>query len=114
MKFVIEGRLPSWQLFYESKHWTVRAKLAKTWHVLTVNALPADYQLYTVPVDIWVTAYYTGRACDADNVCAKLVIDGLKGKVIRDDDPRYVVNVTTRSVHYRQDLVVVDIEESEA
>jgi len=61
------------------------------------------------PVDITITAFCRGRILDSDNVCAKIIIDGIKnnGWIIPDDDIRYVRKVTTQAVKSQEDSVEV-------
>lgn len=58
------------------------------------------YEMLTYPVDILTIAYLV-RKIDADNVCDKILIDGLKGKVLHDDASKYVR--TTSTVCYKDD-----------
>lgn len=104
----------SWNKFYDTPHWTQRAELAKETHWLVRAALPAEYEMFKGPVDIRVQAHYKHHPADSDNVCGKIYIDGLKGLVIEDDDPRYVRDCTTRSVTgCCDDYVVIQIMEVE-
>jgi hypothetical protein len=67
---------------------------------------------FTKPVDIAVTVYYKNLRviADADNVCAKLAIDGLKDWVLTDDSHEYVASVTTKSrldrKHPRTEIII--------
>lgn len=98
MLIVLEGaRAPSWNQMYAGVHWSKRKKMADEAHWQVRAALPRDYELFLRPVDITVTSYFESRALDCDNIAAKLYIDGLIGHVLRDDSPRYVSAVTTRS-----------------
>jgi len=63
-------------------------------------------------VHIAIHAFYTGLGADPDNVCAKLVIDGLKGTVIGDDSANFVRSVTTTSTsQHKEDRVEVVVTE---
>jgi Holliday junction resolvase RusA-like endonuclease len=67
-------------------------------HTLIRCVVGPDVETFDVPVQIRVTAHFKHRPLDADNICAKLYIDGLVAAgVIRDDDPKHVVSVTTAS-----------------
>jgi Holliday junction resolvase RusA-like endonuclease len=97
VKLTIPNHRPiSWNRLYTQRHWSKRKALADEAHLLTLAAIPGDVAPYNVPVDITVTAY-NRKPLDADNIASKLYIDGLKGRLIEDDSPAYVHNVTTRS-----------------
>lgn len=111
MRITIPGYKPrSWNQFYAGGHWTKRKAAADEAHMLVRAALPADVELYAVPVDITVTAHFRGKAMDADNIAAKLLIDGLVGRVLVDDSPEYVRSVRTVSaVDKAAPRVVIDV-----
>jgi hypothetical protein len=94
---------PSWNTLYRQGHWTKRKLLAETWHAFVhaawVGAKRPKLGNLGRSVNITVTGYYANNAyrIDADNVCAKVIIDGLKGRVIKDDDWKHVRYVTTAS-----------------
>lgn len=51
--------------------------------------------MHEKPVNIRIDCFYKHkRKRDSDNIESKLVIDALKGKVIEDDDTRFVRDVT--------------------
>lgn len=106
-----DARLPSWNDFYAGKHHTARTTAKNTWRALVHEQLGAEPQMFDKPVRITVNAFYKGTPCDPDNVCAKLVIDGLKGKVIADDTPEYIASVTTTSAKWEENRVVIRIHE---
>ena len=111
MVITIPARLPSWNTLYAGVHHTQRTAMKNKWHLLVREALTGEETLYERPVTVRVDAYYKGNKPDPDNVCAKLIIDGLKGFVIKDDTSEYIASVTTTSTKYHQDGVVVTIEE---
>lgn len=76
-----------------------RNREAQTRKLLVREALPAQYSLYEVQVDIAIIAYFKKQMQDNCNITAKLYIDGLLGLVIVDDSPRYVRSVMTISRH---------------
>jgi len=99
MLIILEDvRPPSWNQFYSGVHWAKRKQMADEAHILTRAALPRDCELFTSPVDITITVYFSGRPLDCDNIAAKLYIDGLCGHVLQGDSPRYVSSVTTMSL----------------
>lgn len=84
------------------------------WRAIVREALDdMEVTMYEKRVHIIVNAYYKGRECDPDNVCAKLIIDGLKGTVIKDDTSQYIASVTTTATKYNADGVVVTIKEED-
>src|SRR5690606_6238494 len=91
-------RAPSWNGSYAGMHWSKRTALAHEKHLLVLALLPLDIEPFEVPVDIYVLATYRTQPVDSDNVVAKLYIDGLKGRVIQDDNSQWVCDVTTRAV----------------
>jgi hypothetical protein len=88
---------PSWNTYYSGKHWTSRQAMAKQKHMLVRAYLDPDMKPFDRPVDIVMTLYSKARPMDADNLCAKLYVDGLVGWVVEDDSPKYIASVTTRS-----------------
>ena len=103
-------KIPSWNVLYSSKHWSVRSELAAVAHSLTHIALyTIHWTPYSEKVNILITAHLK-REIDADNVCSKLLIDGLKLQgVIKDDTPKYVDKVSTRVVKDKKDYVIIEI-----
>lgn len=116
IEFTIEDyRVPSWNQFYVSRHWSMRSRMAQEAHVLVWAAIQACKKLrasFTKPVDIHIKAYQKGRTLDSDNICAKILIDGLKGTVIVDDTPKYVRRVTTESIKADHDYVEINLTET--
>jgi Holliday junction resolvase RusA-like endonuclease len=98
MVIVVPGLcLPSWNEFYSGVHWHKRRFIAEEIHWQVAAAVPGDAEPFAGPVNICVTAYRK-RVIDADNVAAKLVIDGLcQAGLLEDDSPAWVESVTTRS-----------------
>lgn len=102
IRLTIPGHnLPSWNQLYAGRFWAYRKGQADLWHNLVYEAwLEAGKPTLPHPghsVNITVTGYYKNKRVfhDADNQCIKLAIDGLKGRVIEDDDWRHVRAVTS-------------------
>jgi len=107
MKITLKGEQPwSWNKLYSGAHWSIRANEADRVHGLIREAVKG-YKVLEAPVDITITAYFRTRPQDADNILSKLYIDGMKGIVIKDDNPEYVRSVTTKS---RKDLLRPRVE----
>jgi len=92
---------PSWNTFYAGAHHWKRKQLADKWHLLVREsalsaqkgqAIPRGQGAITVSVN-----YPDKRRRDPDNICAKLLIDGLvHAGILPDDSDQYVSSVTTR------------------
>lgn len=109
----IEGQLPSWNKFYAGMHHTKRTELKNEWRLLVRQALgPVDAPL-DYPVSITVYCEYKGSPVDCDNVCAKLIIDGLvQAGLLVDDTPEYVRWCTTAARKTGRNLVNVEVVEA--
>lgn len=94
----LDGERPlSWNRFYAGMHWSERQAQIGVARILVLNALPVEALMFERPVDIIITAYFNSRPQDPDNICSKLYIDALVGRLIEDDTPTHVASVTTRS-----------------
>lgn len=90
------GEEYSLNAIYGGKHWSKRKADSEYWHTLTRAALlragiprrPAQN-----PVEI---AFYWDDRLDLDNhaYIRKMIVDGMKGWVIVDDDRRYIRRIT--------------------
>lgn len=99
MRITIPDHRPtSWNALYAGIHWRKRKRLADQTHALVRACTPPDAAQYETPVHITVTVYFANRPMDADNIAAKLYIDGLSPRVIADDSPKYVRSVRTVSL----------------
>lgn len=105
-------RCLSWNMYYAGKvsHWQ-RTRTKNEIKLLVRAALTGNEELYDGPVHIRVTAVYANKAnlIDSDNLIDKLYIDALKGLLIRDDNAKWVWDVTTRAQHGPTDLVRLEI-----
>ena len=90
-----DHQCPTMNTLYEQKHWRTRGKMAKGVHELVGAYAPRLEQPLNEQVHISICAYRK-RLIDADNVPAKLYIDGLRyAGVLQDDSKDYVDAVTT-------------------
>jgi len=113
LEFTVERALPSWNVFYAGRHWARRAAMVRQWRWLVREALGLrrpDPPL-RFPVTVQVLVGKRTHALDADNPCAKLVIDGLKGLVLPDDDGRYLAWAVTGSRKAERNFTRVRIYE---
>ncbi|MHA1400178.1 MAG: RusA family crossover junction endodeoxyribonuclease [Candidatus Heimdallarchaeaceae archaeon] len=113
MKIIIPNyKLPSRNTLYSSNNWRVRKRVADEVHQMISAYVPR--KMITGLVDIEIIANYKHkRRRDSDNVESKLVIDSLKGKVIEDDDTRFVRNVTTRAIIGTEDKLIITISKAD-
>ena len=112
MKIVLEGERPmSWNKFYSGMHWSARATEADRVHHIVWGATPLS--IFENRVDIHVTAFFKNRPQDPDNLCSKLYIDGLIGRVIENDTRQFVRKVTVQSEIDRENpRVEIEINET--
>lgn len=118
MVIVLKGERPiTWNKFYAGKHWGVRRTLADEIHLRVQYAVLEQFPGVTPferRVHITMRAYFDMRPLDCCNLPAKLYIDGLHGRVITDDSPKYVASVTTESLVDKENpRVEIEIKEIE-
>lgn len=98
---------------YAGIHWAKRQKQADEMH-LRVRAALADAKIPRQPCTepVRITLLYNSRM-DIDNhgYITKLIIDGLKGWVIQDDDRRYVGELVQGFHSLDSGLIIVRVEE---
>ena len=92
-----DERGPSWNDFYSGGHWSKRKNAKDRARQLVRAYLDPNVEPFDCIVDVFVTVYFKSRAQDSDNICDKLLIDGLRPWVIVDDDRRYIRWACTRS-----------------
>lgn len=112
MRIILKNyKIPSWNLLYSGKHWSIRKEMAEYAHISVREALIGKHAtMYSYPVKITISAHLK-RTIDPDNVCSKLVIDGIKMMgILKDDTPQYVSSVTVRVIKAKEDKTVIDIE----
>jgi hypothetical protein len=107
-KIVIPGRAIGWQQFYRGKHWAVRAAVAQQIHGLVRAALDPEQPMFTGQIAVTVTAQFVHHLMDADNICSKVFIDGIKGWWVPDDTPGWIRSVTTISEEGTVDQVIIE------
>lgn len=94
----MDGHRPiSWNKLYAGKHWHYRKVQADIAHGLIRLEIGNEVDIIDKRVDIKVTVYFDRYPYDPCNIPAKLYIDGLLGRWIVDDSPKYVRSVTTQS-----------------
>ena len=94
---IYDYKIPSWNTLYSGVHWSKRGKLAQEIHFIVRAVLDPEFEPFDGQVDIEVVGYFKTDPLDPDNICAKAIIDGLKGWYLTDDTMDYINSVTTRS-----------------
>ena len=96
---------------YAGKHWTRRKRDSDFWHYLVLSELRKqgiEQRIFKKPVKI---TFYWNDNLDLDNegYKTKLIIDSLKGKLIYDDDKKYVREL--HSYWHDENYILVKLEE---
>lgn len=87
--------------YYAGKHWSQRRQDAEFWHNLTRACMHnAGVRKRTFEKAVVVTIYWNDRL-DIDNhsVMGKMIVDGMKGRLLQNDSRRYLKGVE----HYFHD-----------
>lgn len=94
--------------YYAGKHWSKRKRDAEFWHTLT-RACMDGQGVRRVPFmrPVVITLHYNDRL-DIDNhaVMGKMIVDAMKGRVIEDDNRRWLKGVC----HYFHDEDYISVE----
>ena len=82
--------------YYAGKHWAKRKADADYWHMLTRSAIRAQLKnpkMLTGPAKVY---FSWDDNLDVDNHAAmgKMIVDALKGVLIKDDTRRYLAGVS--------------------
>ena len=94
--------------YYSGKHWLVRKRDSDYWHDLLLAEAPWDKGPLRSPVRI---TYYWNDRLDLSNhsMMAKMIEDGIKGRIIEDDSRMHVQEITHR--FYNDKVITVVVEE---
>ena len=99
--------------YYAGKHWAKRKRDAEFWHMLTRHAVQEAGIKHTrkpfkKPV---VIKFYWNDRLDIDNHAAmgKMIVDGLKGNLLIDDDRKHLASV--QHFWHNENYIKVEIEE---
>ncbi len=81
---------------YQGKHWSRRIDDAEYWHYLTIaqiNQQIPKAKMFEKPVRVTM---YWNDSLDIDNhaYMGKMIVDALKGRLIREDSKKYVRSIT--------------------
>lgn len=97
--------------YYSGKHWAQRKQDADYWHWLTTANMDAqDVRRIPLKKPVYITfRWHDGLDVDNHAIMGKMIADALKGRVIENDDQRYVRGVS-HFVHDK-DYISVEIRE---
>lgn len=97
--------------YYAGKHWSRRNQDAEFWHLITRNAL-SQQEIRRTPFEnpVEISFLWNDRL-DIDNhaVMGKMIVDALKGRLINDDNRRWLKGVCHR--FHEEDYILVQIKE---
>ena len=97
--------------FYAGTHWSQRKEAADFWHMVTrscMNNAGVRKKPFEKPV---VVTFYWNSRLDIDNnsIIAKMIIDGMKGRLIQDDSRRYLMGL--EQYFHDEDRILVIVRE---
>ena len=93
--------------YYSGKHWSQRKEDAEYWHYKTLAAMQ-KYKCRKTPFERPVIiSFRWNDKLDLDNhaVMAKMIVDAMKGRMIKDDSRKYLVGVE----HYFHDADFISV-----
>lgn len=95
--------------YYSGVHWSVRKKDTDYWHLLTLSAIRC-VKPTNKPV---ILTFYFNDGLDISNhaAIAKMIEDGLKGRIIQDDNRKWVKG--HEYYFHDKDYILVEIREVE-
>ncbi len=95
--------------YYAGKHWSKRRQDAEYWHLLTQSA-SNKIKVVNNPV---ILTFYFNDGLDISNhaAMAKMIEDGLKGRIIPDDNRKWVKG--HEYYFHDKDYILVEIREVE-
>lgn len=97
--------------YYAGKHWAIRKKDAEYWHLLTRSAMNKQevrVRPFEKPVEI---SFLWNDRLDIDNhaVMGKMIVDAMKGRLINDDNRRWLKGVYHG--FHDEDYILIQIRE---
>ena len=105
------GKLYSMNAIYAGKHWTERSKDKELWHSIVRNELrkqKVPEQIFDKPVKI-TFSWHDNLDIDNHSYMAKMIIDAIKGYLIKDDNKKWFKEVT----HKFHDKPYISVELTE-
>jgi len=96
---------------YLKKHWTVYHRLREEWNAMVWACVKhAKIPMIEQPVEIHIDYYHPRKSVDLDNYTPKLLMDSLKGLVIKDDSSQIVKKLSWRFIQAKVKKSVVTIK----
>ena len=97
--------------YYAGKHWSIRKRDAEFWHLLTRSAMNKQelrIRPFEKPVEI---SFLWNDRLDIDNhaVMGKMIVDAMKGRLINDDNRRWVKGLYHG--FHDEDYILIQIRE---
>jgi hypothetical protein len=93
ISFIIRPEEVSSNKFYSGCHWSKRKKIADKYHYLVKSQLSQKLDMINKPVEI-IIKYNNKFDIDNQGIMSKMIIDALKGVVIKDDSRKYFKRLT--------------------
>jgi hypothetical protein len=94
--------------YYAGKHWSIRKRDAEFWHMLVRSCMNGQ-EVRRIPFKrpVVITFRWNDRL-DIDNhaVMGKMIVDAMKGRIIEDDNRRWLRGVC----HYFHDEDYISVE----
>lgn len=100
-------------VYSQTKHWAHRKKQASDVHTIVkaqIRSVDRNARKFAKPVRVRI-AYNSRLDIDNHGYLAKLIIDGMKGTLIEDDDRRYVKELVQAFHDQDKNVIFVEVEE---
>lgn len=94
--------------YYAGKHWSKRQRDAEFWHMLVRSCMDGqDVRRVPFKRPVVITFHWNDRL-DIDNhaIMGKMIVDAMKGRVIEDDNRRWLKGIS----HYFHDESYIGVE----
>lgn len=95
--------------YWSGKHYAVRSKDADYWHSIVADAMRRqEVRNYPFENPVGITILFNDNLdCDNHAAMTKMIIDGMKGRVIHDDNRKWVKSVEMKFHHKDYIRVIV-------
>ena len=97
--------------YYAGKHWSKRKQDAEFWHMITRSAMNyCNVRRKPFEKPVIITFYWNDRLdCDNHGIMGKFIVDSMQGRVIVNDNRRWVKGIE----HYfsNEDCIRVEVRE---
>lgn len=101
----------SMNAYYAGKHWSIRKRDAEYWHLLTRSAMnKQEVRIRPFEKPVAISFLWNDRL-DIDNhaIMGKMIVDALKGRLINDDNRRWLKSVYHG--FHDEDYILIQIRE---